>query len=86
LFLLDGFDFFVKHQVIIGVGLFLGLQLFSIGLSSSIPIPYAFYHYGSVVQAEVWDDDSPRSSFIAENGFGYPGMNLRIALSISLVN
>jgi hypothetical protein len=32
-----------------------------------------FYHYCSVVHLEVRDDDSPRSSFIVENSFPYPG-------------
>jgi hypothetical protein len=36
-------------------------------------MPYNFYHYCSVVQLEVRHGDSPRSSFIVENSFHYPG-------------
>ena len=35
---------------------------------------FCFYHYCSVVQLEVRDADSPRSSFIVENSFHYPGV------------
>jgi hypothetical protein len=43
------------------------------------------------VQLDARDGDSPRSSFIVESSFRYPGflmfqMNLRIALSNSMKN
>ena len=39
----------------------------------SVPIPCSiFYHYCSVIQLEVRDGDSTRSSFIVENNFCYP--------------
>jgi hypothetical protein len=45
-----------------------------ISLRVSVPIPYRFYHYCSVIQLEVRDVDSPRSSFLVENSFSYPGV------------
>ena len=44
-----------------------------ISVSVSVPIPCSFYHCCSVVQLEVRDDDSPRSSFIVQDCFGYLG-------------
>jgi len=63
----------------------------SIALPVSLPIPYSFYHYCSLIQVEVRDGDSPRSSLIVEDNFGYPGvvlfqMNFQIALSNSMNN
>ena len=51
----------------------------------SVPIPYIFYHYCSVIQLEVRDGDSDRDLFIVENSFSSPvlfviQMNLQIAL------
>jgi hypothetical protein len=40
-----------------------------IHLSISVPVLCGFYHYCFVVQLEVRDDDSPRTSFIVENCF-----------------
>ena len=62
-----------------------------INLSVSVLIPCRFYHYCSIVQLEVRDGDSPRSSLIVENCFGYSGflffhMKLIIALSIFVKN
>jgi hypothetical protein len=37
-----------------------------------LPIPCSFYCYCSVIQLEVRDGDSHRSSFIVENSFLYP--------------
>ena len=56
-----------------------------------VPVPCNFYHNCSVVQLEVRDGDSPRSSFIVENSVCYPGfllfqMNLEIALFNSMKN
>jgi hypothetical protein len=44
-----------------------------INMHVTVPIPCRFYHYCSVVELEVWDADSPRSSFIVDNDFYYPG-------------
>jgi hypothetical protein len=72
------YDFisFVKDQVTIGVWvhfwIFNSIPL--IYLPITVPIPCSFYHNCSVVQFEVRDGDSPRSSFIAENSFCYPGI------------
>jgi hypothetical protein len=41
-------------------------------LSITVPVPCSFYHNCSVVQLEVKDSDSTRSSFIVENSFCYP--------------
>jgi hypothetical protein len=38
-------------------------------LPLSVPIPCSFCHSCSVVQLEVRDGDSPRSSFSVENSF-----------------
>ena len=73
-FPLDGFSSFVKVQVIVGVWahfwVFSSIPL--IYLSVAIPVPFSFYHNCSVVQLEVRDGDSTRSSFIVENSFCYP--------------
>jgi hypothetical protein len=42
-------------------------------LSVSVLTPCGFYDYYSVVQVEVRDVDSPRSSYIVEAYFCYPG-------------
>ena len=60
-----------------------------IHLSIAEPVPCSFYHNFLVVQLEVRDSDSARSSFIVENSFCYPRfllfqMNLQIALSNSV--
>jgi hypothetical protein len=74
-FPLYGFRSIVKDQVTIGVcvhfWVFHSIPL--IYLHVTIPIPSSFYHYCPVVQLEVWDADFPRSSFIVENSFCYPG-------------
>jgi hypothetical protein len=60
-------------------------------LPFSVPIPYSFYCYCSVVHLEVRDADPRKISFIFENGFRYPRffvilMNLRNALYNSMKN
>ena len=50
-----------------------------INMSVSVPISCSFYHYCSVIQVEVKDGDSPRSSFIFKNC-------LKISLSVCLKN
>jgi hypothetical protein len=40
-------------------------------LPVSALIPHSFYHYCSVVQLEVIDGGSPRSSFIVQKSFQY---------------
>jgi hypothetical protein len=74
-FPLYGFSFFVNDQVTIGIWVhFLVFNyILLIYLSVSVPIPCCFYHYYSVVQLEVRDGESPRSSFTVENCFHYPG-------------
>ena len=42
-------------------------------LSVSLPIPYSFYHYYSLILFAFRDNDSPRSPFIVEDSFSYPG-------------
>ena len=72
---LDGFRSFVKYQVTICVWvhfwIFNSIPL--IFLPVSVLISYSFYHFCSVIHLEVQDADSPRSSFIVENSFHYPG-------------
>ena len=52
------------------MGLFLGLQFHSIDLPACLCTnTMLFSHYCSVVQVEVRDGDSPRSSLTAENVF-----------------
>jgi hypothetical protein len=74
-FPVHGFGFFVRDQVSIGVWVhfwvFNSIPL--IDLYVSVPIPSGFYHYRSVLQLEVRKGVSPRSSFIVEKCFCYPG-------------
>jgi len=72
---LDDFSSFVKDQVTIGVWVHFWVLNFVplINLPVTVPIPCSFYHYCSVEQLEIRDGDSPRSSFIVENSFHYPG-------------
>ena len=60
--------FFVKGQMSISVWVyFLDFNsILLINVSLSVPIPCSFYHYCHVVQLEVRDDDSFRSSFIVK--------------------
>jgi hypothetical protein len=60
-FPLDGFSFFFKYQVTIGVGILFWVfnSIPLIFLPVSVPIPYSFYYYFSVIQLEVRDGDSP---------------------------
>jgi len=71
----DGFSSFVKDQVTIHrcVGSFLGLQFYSIDLPACLCTNTSFYHYCPIMQLEVRDGDSPRSSFIVEDSFRYFG-------------
>jgi len=68
-FPLDGFGSFVKNQVTVGVWVhfwvFNSIPL--VYLPVSVPIPYSFYHYCSVILLEIRDGDSPRSPFIVED-------------------
>jgi hypothetical protein len=77
-FPMDGFSSFVKDQVTICVWvhfwLFNSMPLIFLPVSVSIPCRvFIYYHNCSVIQLEVRDGDSPRSSFIVENNFHYPG-------------
>jgi hypothetical protein len=73
-FPMDGFCFFVKDQVI--VGMWVHFWVFSsislIYLSVTVPVPCSFYHNCSVVQLEVRHGDSTRGFFIVEKSFCYP--------------
>jgi hypothetical protein len=75
LFPLESFSSFVKDQVTTGMWVY--FWVFSsiplIYLPATVPIPWSFYHSFSVVQLEVMDGDSPRSTFIVKNSFHYPG-------------
>jgi len=70
-FPLNGFSTFVKDQVTIGMWVhfwvFNSIPL--IYLPVSVPISYSFNHFCSIIQLEVRDGDSPRSSFIVEDHF-----------------
>jgi hypothetical protein len=74
-FPLDGFSSFVKDKVTIAV--WVHFWVFNsatlICLPLTVPKPCSFYDYCSVIQLEVSNGNSPRSSFIAENSFCYPG-------------
>jgi hypothetical protein len=76
-FALDGFGFFVKDQVTIGVWvhfwIFSSIPLINLPVSVPTPCIFFFNYSRSVVQLEVSDGDSPRGSFIVENDFCYPG-------------
>jgi hypothetical protein len=89
----DGFSYFVKDQVNIGVWVHFCVFNSSplIYLSVIVPVPCSFYHNCSVVQLEVSHGDSTRSSFIVESSFCYSSfllfqMNLQITLSNSVKN
>jgi hypothetical protein len=71
---LDGFSSFVKDQVTIGVWVHFWVfnSIPFIYLSVTIQVPSSFYHNYSVVQLEVREGDSTRSSFIVEKSFCYP--------------
>jgi hypothetical protein len=60
----DGFSSFVKHQVTISVWVHLWVfnSILLTYLPFTIPITYSFYHHCSVIQLEVRDCDSTRSS------------------------
>jgi hypothetical protein len=71
IFPLDGFSSFVKYQVTIGVWVHFWVlnSIPLIFLPVIVPVPCSFHHYCSVVQLEVRDGDSSKSSFIVENSF-----------------
>jgi hypothetical protein len=75
-FPLDGFSSFVIDQVTIGVWVHFWVfsSIPSIFLSVTVLILCSLYHYCSVIQLEVIDADSPRSSFNVEKSFHYPGL------------
>jgi hypothetical protein len=75
-FPLDGFSSFIKDQVTISVWIHFWVFNFVplIYPPVTVPIPCSFYHYCSVLQLEVKDGDSPRTTFIVENSFQYPGI------------
>jgi hypothetical protein len=92
-FPLDGFSFFVKDQVIIGVWIhfwvFNSIPL--LYLPVTLPIPYSFLSLLMYNTVKVRNGAFPKCLFIVDNGFRYPGsllfqMNVRIALSNSIKN
>jgi len=74
-FPLDGFGLFVKNEVPIDVWVhfwdFNSIPL--VYVSVSVPIPCSFNHYYSVKLLEFRDSDPPRSTFIFDDSFSYPG-------------
>jgi hypothetical protein len=72
--LLDGFRSFVKGKVTIGMWVHFWVfnSIPFIYLLVSVLIPCSFYHYCFVIQLEVREGHSTRSSFIVENSFLYP--------------
>jgi len=83
----DGFSFFVKDQVTIGVWVYFWVfnSIPLIYLSVSVPIPYSFYDYSSVILLEVREGDSRRSSFVVQYSFRYPGF-YKLLFFISIEN
>ena len=71
---LDDFSSFVKDQVTIAGWLHFWVfnSILLIYQPVIVPILCSFCHNFSVVQLEVRDGDSHRSSFIVENSFLYP--------------
>jgi hypothetical protein len=63
-----------KNQVSIGVWVYFRvLNLIPLNnVSVSVPILYSFYYYCSVVQLEIMNGDTYRSSFILQDCFEYP--------------
>ena len=92
-FPLDGCSSFVKDQVTIGVWVHFWVfySILLIYLPVTVPIPFTFWHYYSVVQLDIrdgsWHQNFPRNSFIDEHSSCYPvfllfQINLRIALTL----
>jgi hypothetical protein len=84
------FGFFVSVDVWVYLWVFNSIPL--INLSVFMPVPWGwFYHYCSVVQLEVRNDDTSRSSFTTQDYCRYLGvlfshMRLKIALWRSVKN
>jgi len=92
-FPLDGISSFVKDQVTVGecVHFWIFNSIPLIYLPVSVPVPWRFYHDHPLIQIEVRDGDSPRSTLTVENSFHSPGflffqVNLRTDFSISVKN
>jgi hypothetical protein len=73
-FLLDGISSFVSYQVTTGVWVHVCIinSVPLIYLSITVSITWSFFLYCSVIELKVRDGDSPRCSFIVENGLHYP--------------
>jgi hypothetical protein len=86
-FPLVGFSFFVKDQVTIG--LWVQFWVFNTTplnyLSISVPVTCSFYHYCSVLDLEIRDGDSCRSSFIVVNSFHYTGFFVVVVVVVVVV-
>lgn len=85
---LNGFGFFVKTQMSIGMWVYFWLShsIPLIQLSVFVPIQCCFYYYCSVVQLEVTPrNDTSRSSFIVQNCFSYLEFFFHTKLTIALL-
>jgi len=65
----------VKYQLTLGVWIrfWVSNSIPLIYLLDSVPVPYSFYHYASLMLLEVRIGDSHRSSLIVEDSFRYLG-------------
>ena len=85
---LYNFSFFVKNQVFIVCGLISGSLICFHWFS--LPIPSCFHYYGFLVEFEVRDGNTSRSSFVVQDCIGFlllfSHMKLSIVLSKSVKN
>ena len=69
------FSFFIKNRVFIcvwiNIGVFSSIALIS--LSVFMSISSCFYYCSSIIELNVRDGDTSRSSFLVQDDFGYPG-------------
>ena len=74
-FLLYIFDIFVKNQVLIGVQIYVNVfdSIPLVHVSVFMPILNFSHYYSSIVELEVRDGDTSRSSFLVQDCFSYPG-------------
>ena len=74
-FTLYNFSFFVKNQELLGV--WINIRIFDLiplfNLSVFMPVPSCFQYCSSVIEFDVRDGDTSRSSFIVQDCFGYRG-------------
>jgi hypothetical protein len=73
---LYGFSFYVKNKLFLYMGVYLWVfnSVPLLKLSVCMQITSGFCYYWSVVQLDIRDGGNTfRSSFIVQDGFGYPG-------------